>query len=94
VSSIACQVSEFKCYVGVFPSNLEFSSKFLHTVDLFPAPQGIISDQVLGVPGSSTMPGQAATRGIVSDRVAFRALQRRRRPDCIFCRVEVWRHAP
>src|SRR5215471_15775169 len=34
--------------------------------------------------GSSTTPGQTGTRAIAPVYVAFRALQRRRRPDCIF----------
>src|SRR5262249_44008742 len=34
--------------------------------------------------GSSTTPDQTGTRAIAPAHVAFRALQRRRRPDCIF----------
>src|SRR5499427_1862398 len=34
--------------------------------------------------GSSTTPGQTGTRAIAPVYVAFRALQGRRRPDCIF----------
>jgi hypothetical protein len=50
--------------------------------------------KLLGVPGVFDYPDCTETRAIAPAHVAFRTFVLRRRPGCMFCRVEVWRHVP